>query len=429
MQIHPRRLAPFGALAVAFALCLEVVASAPGATALVAWSGRLEAGPQTGYQFDASWNVLATTVVTLPAPLTVTVDNRRWSSPRNGAYLHLATGPLAGRWVRESTTAYVPGVIVTKDYAPAARVSFPVGGYLGYTFGSAGQLVGTKYAVVRTTSSASTLRRAVISGRPYAAMSSGTWAGYWVPLTAPTTLAASKLACSRPAKVPAGSPEVFRTLPGATNQVALTFDMGGRLTPALDILHRLIIERVCASIFPTGAMATTTTGQQVLAIIRAHPELFEVGNHTMHHCDLRDGGGGSPTTAPCPATPATASFVQQELTQAATIIRAGTSQEPAPYWRPPYGYTTSGISAAASAIGYTKTIMWTVDTIDWRPVSGTPAGPTASQIADKVVANVHNGGIALMHLGGYNTYDALPSMLARLRAAGLTPTTISDILR
>jgi hypothetical protein len=33
-----------------------------------------------------------------------------------------------------------------------------------------------------------------------------------------------------------------------------------------------------------------------------------------------------------------------------------------------------------------------------------------------------------MHLGGYHTYDALPSMVMRLRAAGLQPTSISDLL-
>ena len=55
---------------------------------------------------------------------------------------------------------------------------------------------------------------------------------------------------------------------------------------------------MCATIFPTGAAADTTVGRAVLAEVRAHPELFEVGNHTQHHCNLRDGGGG----AACPAT-------------------------------------------------------------------------------------------------------------------------------
>ena len=33
-------------------------------------------------------------------------------------------------------------------------------------------------------------------------------------------------------------------------------------------------------------MAQTIEGQEVMAVIKAHPELFEIGNHTMHHCDL-----------------------------------------------------------------------------------------------------------------------------------------------
>ena len=35
----------------------------------------------------------------------------------------------------------------------------------------------------------------------------------------------------------------------------------------------------------------------------------------------------------------------------------------------------------------------------------------------------------LMHLGGYNTLDALPGILAALREAGLTPATLSEMVR
>jgi hypothetical protein len=56
-------------------------------------------------------------------------------------------------------------------------------------------------------------------------------------------------------------------------------------------------------------------------------------------------------------------------------------------------------------------------------------GPTAAEIAAKVVTNSVNGSMVLMHLGGYNTCDALPSMVLRLRAGGLTPTSVSQILR
>ena len=198
------------------------------------------------------------------------------------------------------------------------------------------------------------------------------------------------------------------------------------MDPAVDILERLIVDRVCATIFPTGAAAVTTQGKAAMAVIKAHPELFEVGNHTEHHCNLRDGGGG----AACPAGPPSSAFIASELTSAATVIRNLTGMSPAPYWRPPYGAYDSRVQAAAAAAGYTKTFMWDIDTIDWRPVSATPtAGPTAAQIADKVVTKSVNGSNVLMHLGGWNTLDALPSMIYRLRAKGLTPTTISQILR
>jgi peptidoglycan/xylan/chitin deacetylase (PgdA/CDA1 family) len=121
----------------------------------------------------------------------------------------------------------------------------------------------------------------------------------------------------------------------------------------------------------------------------------------------------------------------KELKDAEAILRTVSGLNPAPYWRVPYGSYDSGVLAAGTQAGYTKSFMWDVDTIDWRPVSATPTpGPTAAQIAQKVAGTSVNGSVALMHLGGYNTYDALPSMVHRLRTErGLQPTTISDILR
>jgi peptidoglycan/xylan/chitin deacetylase (PgdA/CDA1 family) len=99
----------------------------------------------------------------------------------------------------------------------------------------------------------------------------------------------------------------------------------------------------------------------------------------------------------------------------------------APYWRPPYGAYDSRVTSAASSVGFTKTIMWDIDTIDWRTISD--GGPTAASMTAKVVANARTGSIVLMHLGGWHTYDALPSMVLRLRAVSLEPTTISALLR
>ena len=232
--------------------------------------------------------------------------------------------------------------------------------------------------------------------------------------------------CRAGNRVAAGGPQTFYTVPNAGQNVALTFDMGGRLDPALAIMGFLVENRVCATLFPTGAMSQTEVGQQVLAVVREHPELFEIGNHTMHHCDLVSGGAGSPTTAPCAGGAPTADFIRKELTAAAAILQAGTGQNPQPYWRPPYGSVNPAVVDAAASVGYTKTFMWDIDTIDWKPTSD--GGPSAEQIASKVITQAQDGSNVLMHIGGYETLNALRIMVPGLRDRGFMLTSLSDLL-
>ncbi len=253
----------------------------------------------------------------------------------------------------------------------------------------------------------------------------GSASGTPQPTVKPTPPASGCIAGDR---VAAGSQQTFAAIPNAGHAVAFTLDMGGRLDPALDILDFLVANHVCVTLFPTGAMAQSTQGQAVMAIIRAHPELFEIGNHTMHHCDLVRGGGGSPTTAPCVTNGApTGDFIRKELTDAAAILKQYSGQDPSPYWRPPYGSISDSVRAAAASVGYTKTFLWDVDTIDWKPISD--GGPTAEQIASKVISRSVDGSIVLMHLGGYETLDALKIMVPGLRDRGFLLTSLSDMLR
>ncbi len=384
---------------------------------------RLEAGSHTGYRFSSTGSILATRSLGLSGPVTVSSDRRRTVPTRSGVWLRLTAGSLAGWEVRESLLAHVPGTVGSIPYSPAATVTFAAGRYLGYRFSSDTSLSTTKRGTLTATTTATATRRAIVNGRPYVLMGSGSWSGYWMPVTANASRTAQRLTCDVSTRVPAGSSALYRRVATTDREIALTFDMGGRVTPALDILERLIIDRVCATIFPTGAMSQTTTGAKVLAMIKAHPELFEVANHTQNHCNLRDGGGGSA----CPATPPSASFIGEELLDADAVIRAGTGKASSPYWRPPYGAYDTRVRDAAAAAGFTKTIMWDIDTIDWRATAD--GGPTAASMATKVVTNAQTGSIVLMHLGGWHTLDALPSMVSRLRAANLQPTTISALLR
>lgn len=227
--------------------------------------------------------------------------------------------------------------------------------------------------------------------------------------------------CWAGARPATGSKEVFSTVPGAGKKVAFTLDMGGRLDPALGIVNYLIDNQVCTTFFPTGAMANTAEGRQVMALIAQHPELFEVSNHTTHHCDLVVGGGGSPTAAPCNRA-MTRTFIRTELTSAETVLEGLAGRPNNPYWRPPYGSHNASVREAAASVGYTKTVMWNRDTIDWRPDT------TTTQIVNRVVSPLPpNGTIVLAHLGGYRTLDALPSIVRTLRANGYTLTTVSDM--
>ena len=178
--------------------------------------------------------------------------------------------------------------------------------------------------------------------------------------------------------------------------MALTLDMGGRLDPGIDILNLLITNHVCVTIFPTGAMAQTTQGQQVMAIIRAHPELFEIGNHTMHHCDLVKGGGGSPTSAPCAGVTPTADFIRKELTDAAAILTQLTAQQPVPYCARRTDRWSRG-----SRRGCIRRVHEPSCGTSTSTGSRSPTVATANR-SPAIDGNARDGSIVLLHLGGWD---------------------------
>jgi peptidoglycan/xylan/chitin deacetylase (PgdA/CDA1 family) len=197
----------------------------------------------------------------------------------------------------------------------------------------------------------------------------------------------------------------------ASTRIALTFDMGGRLTPALDIVTWLVDHQVHATIFPTGETGTTTTGTAVLVLVKAHPELFDLGNHSWDHPYF---------------TQLTAAQMATELQRTEAAIAPVAGQTTKPWFRPPYGAVNAAVQAGVGAAGWRYVVKWDVDTIDWRPV--TDGGPTADDIVAKVEANARGGSIILMHLGGYHTLEALPGILAAVEANGLQPATLGELL-
>ena len=192
--------------------------------------------------------------------------------------------------------------------------------------------------------------------------------------------------------------------------------MGGRIGDAIAIVEWLVDHDVHATIFMTGAMAdnrNTDAGRQVLAMVQAHPDLFTVGNHSYTHRDFRT---------------LTAGEIRDELRRTEAAIAPYCSQDLRPFFRPPNGGYDADVLAAVGAAGYRYTVTWDIDTIDWRPISNDPPGPTADQMTDKVLGHAQGGSIVLMHLGGYETYEALPGIVDGLRDAGLELVRLDDLI-
>jgi peptidoglycan/xylan/chitin deacetylase (PgdA/CDA1 family) len=236
------------------------------------------------------------------------------------------------------------------------------------------------------------------------------------PTPAPTLAPTPSLA---PTPTPLQTPGPSRLLTHGSrtgNDVALTYDMGGRVGDAIAIVDWLVAHRVHATIFVTGAMAdnvNTDAGRVVLGIVDDHPDLFGLGNHSYTHRDFRT---------------LTAVEIADELRRTEAAIAPWCSQDLHPLFRPPSGGYNAAVLAAVGAAGYPVTVTWDVDTIDWRPVVNDPPGPTADDIVAKVLANARGGSIVLNHLGGYNAYAALPSVVTGLLAAGYDLVTLDELL-
>jgi len=192
--------------------------------------------------------------------------------------------------------------------------------------------------------------------------------------------------------------------------------MGGRVGDALTIVAWLVDHRIHATVFMTGAMADneyTDAGRQVLAIVEAHPDLFTLGNHSYTHTDFRT---------------LTAAQMVSELRRTEAAIARYCSQDLKPFFRPPNGGYNAAVLAAVGSAGYRRTILWDIDTIDWRPIKNDPPGPTADEIVAKVLGNAKGGSIVLMHLGGYETFKALPRIVDGLTAAGFDLVNLDQLL-
>lgn len=239
------------------------------------------------------------------------------------------------------------------------------------------------------------------------------------PTSGPTTSAAPTTPASpRTTTPPSTAPGLpadlqgreVTVLPTTRHVVALTFDAGADAAGLPAILRTLAAQHVRATFFLTGRWVSANPGAVGAILAGGH----RIGNHTATHPHL-------------PAL-SDAQVRAEVLGGQATIQAAGA--DPRPLFRFPFGDRDARTIADVNALGYVA-IGWTVDTLGWE---GTAGGMSAARVADRALAALRPGEIVLMHVGANpddgTTFDAdaLPDVIARMRAAGYDFVTLDALL-
>lgn len=182
--------------------------------------------------------------------------------------------------------------------------------------------------------------------------------------------------------------------------VALTFDAGSDAGNASAILDELDDQGIPATFGITGDWARANPSLVARMAAEGHLLL----NHTDDHRSFTGASTGEP--------PLTAAERRAELEGAAGAIAAAGGGAVAPWFRPPFGDSDAGVLRDVGAAGYRWSVMWTVDSLGWK-------GLPAAEVVDRCVDGAVPGAIYLFHVGSASTdADALPTIIARLRAAG-----------
>lgn len=178
---------------------------------------------------------------------------------------------------------------------------------------------------------------------------------------------------------------VFRGHPDK-NMVALLINVswGEEYIPSM--IKSLSEENIKANFFIDGAFARDYT--HLVQMIEEEGHV--IGSHGYGHKDM---------------STLSKSQTKNNLEMADEFLFALT-KEKVKYFAPPSGSFTTSTVEAAYEMGM-DTILWTVDTIDWK-------NPTKEVLINRVMGRIHNGATILMHPTAV-TAESLPSLIQAIK--------------
>ncbi|MBS4189280.1 polysaccharide deacetylase family protein [Bacillus sp. FJAT-49705] len=166
-----------------------------------------------------------------------------------------------------------------------------------------------------------------------------------------------------------------------------------------DMLATLKKHNVSASFFLEGRWAQNNPELARMIEAAGH----EIGNHSFTHPNMEI---------------ISSSKTREEIQKTNEVIKAIT-EKPIKWFAPPSGsYRNETVQIAAEEnLG---TVMWTVDTVDWRK-------PTPEQLLNRVMSKVDNGSMILMHPTD-PTAKSLDQLILLLKQRNLQIGTVSELL-
>jgi peptidoglycan/xylan/chitin deacetylase (PgdA/CDA1 family) len=204
----------------------------------------------------------------------------------------------------------------------------------------------------------------------------------------------------------AGRTRVIRSLPRAGRRVALTFDDGLDPNAAATIFATLRKLQVPATQF-INRVNYEKHPSMVREVRRLLADgLVTLGNHTADHHRLT-------TLAPA--------GIRSELERDRSYVRSTFHRSSVPFFRPPYGATNRTVLSIAGELGYTTTVLWSVDPSDYK-------GLPVSTVVGTVGKEVSPGGIVLMHVDA-STAAALPSVIRLIQHRGYSIVPLGTLVR
>ncbi len=196
------------------------------------------------------------------------------------------------------------------------------------------------------------------------------------------------------------------TEPDAEDKVVyLTFDAGyenGNVEKILDVLKA---ENVPGAFFILGHLA------------EAHPDLVRrmaeeghlVCNHTYTHKDMTGSG---------------VSLLEGELCRLEASCNDLCGVEVAKYFRPPEGKFDIAMLKEAQRLGY-KTVFWSFAYADW----DNQKQPDIAAAKKKVLDNIHNGAVILLHPTSSTNAAILPDVIKDLKSQGYRFGTLYELTK